>query len=174
MESSSICYITLSSVRIAEVGGILFGIAFFMTALRIRNNELQLFLMVSGIGIMLLFGSLIIHGLIFLLSPPFGIIAISYLGLASYLLLIGLFTASKQLSRDALIRKELNQIAGEQMSLLKNIGAAELERNLIKRIRPIMDKTKLTEDTTPQYYDEEDYKLMIKEVLTELKAHQNL
>ena len=37
-----------------------------------------------------------------------------------------------------------------------------------------MDKTKLTEDTTPQYYDEEDYKLMIKEVLTELKTHQNL
>ena len=94
-----------------------------MTALRIRNKDLQLFLMVSGIGIMLLFGSLTIHGLIYLLSPPFGIIAISYMGLASYLLLIGLFTASKQLSRDALIRKELNQITGEQMSLLKNIGA---------------------------------------------------
>ena len=66
--------------------------------------------------------------------------------------------------------KELNQIAGEQMSLLKNIGAAELETNLRIRIRPIMNKTRLTEDTTPQYYDEEDYKLMIKEVLTELKC----
>ena len=46
------------------------------------------------------------------------------MGLSSYLLLIGLFASSKTLARDALVRKELYQVAEEQVSLFRNIGCS--------------------------------------------------
>ena len=143
--------------------------------MKIKRDELRDLLMIAGIGMMLLFGSTVIHGLTYTLSPPFGIFTISFMGLASYLLLIGLFASSKELARDAIVRKELRQYAGEHVSLLKNIGAAEMEMSLIKRIKPIMDKTILAEDTTLQYpTDQEDYKEMVKEVLAELKTRKKI
>jgi hypothetical protein len=158
-----------------QVGGLLFGIVFFITSMKVKRNELRALLMISGIGMVLLFGSSVIHGLIYILSPPFGIFTISFMGLASYLLLIGLFTSSKALARDAVVRKELYQLAAEQVSLLRNIGAAEMEKSLIKKIRPIMDKTIITDDNIPQFpIVDEDYKEMVKEVITELKAREKI
>jgi hypothetical protein len=158
-----------------QVGGILFGIVFFITSMKVKRNELRALLMISGIGMMLLFGSSVIHGLIYILSPPFGIFTISFMGLASYLLLIGLFTSSKALARDALVRKELYQLAAEQVSLLRNIGAAEMEKSLIKKIRPIIGKTIITDDNIPQFpIVDEDYKEMVKEVITELKTREKI
>jgi hypothetical protein len=143
--------------------------------MKVKRNELRALLMISGIGMMLLFGSSVIHGLIYILSPPFGIFTISFMGLASYLLLIGLFTSSKALARDALVRKELYQLAAEQVSLLRNIGAAEMEKSLIKKIRPIIGKTIITDDNIPQFpIVDEDYKEMVKEVITELKTREKI
>jgi len=157
-----------------QVGGLLFGLAFFMTAIRIKRKDLRTLVMASGIGMTLLFGSTVIHGLTYIVSPPFGIVTVSFVSLASYLLFTGIFASSRELAKDALVRKELSHIAGEQVSLLRNIGAAEMEKTLLKRIKPIMDKTNLAEDTNPQYFtDQEDYKEMIKEVLCELNTRTN-
>jgi len=156
-----------------QVGGLLFGIIFFISAMKIKRDELRDLLMIAGVGMMLLFGSTVINGLTYILSPPFGIFTISFMGFASFLLLIGLFASSKALARDAIVRKELRQYAGEHVSLLRNIGAAEMEMSLIKRIKPIMDKTKLAEDSNIQYgNDQEDYKEMIREVLKEISARK--
>lgn len=122
---------------------------------------------------LLLFGSTVIHGVTYIVAPPFGIVTLSFMSLASYMLSIGIFASSKELARDALVRRELRQFAGEHVLLLRNIGAAEMEKAMIKRIKPVMDNMNLTEDTNAQYSsDQEDYKEMIKEVLSELNTRK--
>lgn len=122
---------------------------------------------------LLLFGSTVIHGVTYIVAPPFGIVTLSFMSLASYMLSIGIFASSKELARDALVRRELRQFAGEHVLLLRNIGAAEMEKAMIKRIKPVVDKMNLTEDTNAQYSsDQEDYKEMIKEVLSELNTRK--
>ena len=122
---------------------------------------------------LLLFGSTVIHGVTYIVAPPFGIVTLSFMSLASYMLSIGIFASSKELVRDALVRRELRQFAGEHVLLLRNIGAAEMEKAMIKRIKPVMDNMNLTEDTNAQYSsDQEDYKEMIKEVLSELNTRK--
>ena len=63
--------------------------------------------MCSGIGMTLLFGSTVIHGLSYILAPPFGLITLSFMSLGSYILSIGIFTSSRELARDAVVRREL-------------------------------------------------------------------
>ena len=106
-----------------QVGGLLFGFAFFMTAMKIKRKDLRGLVMCSGIGMTLLFGSTVIHGLSYILAPPFGLITLSFMGLGSYTLSIGIFTSSRELARDSVVRRELSRIAGQQ-SLFHNIGAA--------------------------------------------------
>ena len=51
----------------------------------------------------------------------------------------------------------------------------KMERSLVKSIKPIMDKTVFAKDTSLQDpVDQEDYKQMISEVLTELKARDKI
>ena len=63
--------------------------------------------MCSGIGMTLLFGFTVIHGLSYILAPPFGLITLSFMSLGSYILSIGIFTSSRELARDAVVRREL-------------------------------------------------------------------
>ena len=154
-----------------QVGGLLFGIAFFITAIKIKRKDLRALVMISGIGMTLLYSSTVIHGISYIVAPPFGLVTVSFLGLASYMLAIGIVASSKELARDALVRRDLHKFAGEQMLLFKKIGAAEMEKALIKRIKPIIDKTKTAEESNLQFdMVQEDYKDMIKEVLDEIKA----
>jgi len=91
------------------------------------------------------------------------------------MLSIGIFASSRELARDAIIRRELSKIAGKQASLFQNIGVAELEKTLVRSIKPIMDKAVFTKDTSLQDpTNQEDYKQMVREVLTELKASKKI
>ena len=97
------------------------------------------------------------------------------MSLGSYTLSIGIFASSRELARDAIIRRELSKVAGKQLSLFQNIGAAEMEKTLVRSIKPIMDKAILAKDTSLQDpTNQEDYKQMVREVLTELKARKNM
>jgi hypothetical protein len=158
-----------------QVGGLLFGLAFFMTAIKIKRKDLRGLVMISGIGMTLLYASTVIHGLSYFVAPPFGLVTISFVGLASYMLSIGIFASARELARDEVVRRDLSQIAGKQLSLLRNMGAAEMEKSLIKNIKPIMEKTIIANDTSLQDpMNQEDYKEMVREILTELKVRKKI
>ena len=153
-----------------QVGGMLFGVAFWIAATRTRRKNLRLLLQTTGVGIVLVFGSLVIHGLAYITFPPFGVITIAFMGLGAYMLLIGIYGSSRELARDAEIRREIYHVAAEQSDLLKHIGMAEIERLLEKRVKSVIDKA----DTLGGYdteinTEQEDVKDMIYEVLNELK-----
>ena len=94
-----------------QIGGIFFAIAFLVVAKKIpKGHRIVNSLIISLIGMMFLFGSKNVSALIIPAYPPVGIVAISFMGLASYLLLVGIYssaTIEQEISRfgNILIKK---------------------------------------------------------------------
>jgi hypothetical protein len=174
MEFNLIYYIIFSPYK--QIGGLLFGIVFWVIASKIKRYNLKIPLRIAGIGMILLFGSAVLHGLTFIVSPPFGLVTISYMGLASYMLLIGIFSSARELSRDLSVRREIYKITGEQLGLLSNIGVAELNKTLEKRVNKIFNtmKDEIDVPTMEPELEESDYKRFIEDALAEVgKANIN-
>ena len=157
-----------------QVGGLLFGIVFWVIAYKVKRIYLKRVLEMAGMGLTILFGSAVLHGLAYIVAPPFGLVTISFMGLGSYMLMMGLFSTAIILSRDTVIRQEIFKLAGEKKGLLDSIGVAELSDNLEDRITVILDKTKdLRTDPFELLPKEVDYKKYLEEVLTELKSEKD-
>jgi hypothetical protein len=168
MEFNLIYYIIFSPYK--QIGGLLFGIVFWVIASKIKRYNLKIPLRIAGIGMILLFGSAVLHGLIFIVSPPFGLVTISYMGLASYMVLIGIFSSARELSKDLSVRREIYRITGEQLGLLSNIGVAELNKTLEKRVKKIFNtmKDEIDIPTMEHELGESDYKRFIEDALAEV------
>jgi hypothetical protein len=155
-----------------QIGGLLFGIVFWMAAEKIKRENLKYFMFISGTGMILLFNATVIHDISYILAPPFGIITLLFAGMASYFLLIGIFASSVELARDTVIRSEINKIAAKEHGFLKNLGFAETERVLERRLKPIMKKTLSIEIEDSELRANEDYKEMIREAINEVNAYK--
>lgn len=84
---------------------------------------------------------------------------------------MGIFASAKYISRDARLRKELYKSAASQLTLLKNIGVSEMEKEYENRIRTIKGSLEPLSDSEPQFetkMDDADVKEALHEVLTEL------
>ena len=68
--------------------------------------------------------------------------SLTFVVLASYMLLIGIFLLSIRLSRDSLVRKEIYNLAEEQSKLFRNIGIAQMEKTLQKQVKQILDNNR--------------------------------
>jgi hypothetical protein len=157
-----------------QIGGLLFGIVFWLTASRISRPNLKALLEIAGIGMILLFGSTVLHGLSFIVAPPFGMITISFVGLASFMLLSGIYLSVTQLSRDTAVRRELYKTTEEQFGLLGRISIAEVNKTLEEKVKKILQKSRAIEKEEGPSLDleleESDYKRFIDEALKEVKA----
>ncbi|MBA3283694.1 MAG: hypothetical protein H0U27_01360, partial [Nitrosopumilus sp.] len=120
-----------------QIGGLLFGVIFWVMAKKIKRATLQILVKTAGLGMILLFGSQVIYGLTYIISPPFGLVTISFQTIASYMVLLGIFLSAKELSLDARIRKELYR-TGKESLLLQNISFAELEKTFKKKMEKIL------------------------------------
>ena len=80
-------------------------------------------------------------------------------------------------SRDIELRREIYKGLEVDADVLKKIGMAETQREIEKRVLPLADKIKLSDemrsrmDTDP---DKEDVKLMIEEVLNEIQKGSHI
>ena len=157
-----------------QMGGLLFGVAFWVTAMHVKRKHLKTLLNTTGIGISLLFGSTVIHGLTYIVFPPFGLVTISFLGLASYMILVGIYTSAKELAKDTVIRREIYRVAEKEFSLLRQIGMAELNKSIQSRVAPMISKLNPSwEEEQRRLLEENDYKKFIEEALVELQARAN-
>lgn len=152
-----------------QVGGLLFGIVFWLTASRIKRENLKILVRMAGLGMIVLFGSMVIHGLTYIVSPPFGVVTIGFLPIAAYLLLLGILSSTKELSIDSEIRREL-QKTGKQFALLDNISKAQVERSVLNTVRRVVKETsgKDTISVDPNILSE-DYLDYAKEVMNQIK-----
>ncbi|MBV9176151.1 MAG: hypothetical protein JO297_03860 [Nitrososphaeraceae archaeon] len=121
------------------VGGILFGIAFWLIAKDIRHSTtVRNYMIMSAFGFVLLFVSNQAIVLISAPYPPFGLPTASLMGLSSYLILIGIYSSAVSISQDINLRKSIRKATQQQSQLLSDIGIAQMQKELEKRVMKIV------------------------------------
>lgn len=155
-----------------QVAGLFFAIGFLAIARKTSRKVMKTYLVISSIGIALLFSSMQ-PGLPFYAAyPPFGLVTISFLGLSSYMLLVGMLGIAAIVSRDSGLRQEIYRGLEGKFDVMRKMGMAEMQREMERRILPLADKIKLSDEMRERIRDpsEEEVKIMISEVLSEIRS----
>lgn len=156
-----------------QVSGLFFAIAYLGLARKMKQKVMKSYLMISAIGIATLLSS-IQPGLPFYAAyPPFGTVTLSYLGLSSYLLIVGMLGSATYLSRDSELRKEIYRNLQIDSAFLKNIGMAEMQREIEGKILPLHQKIDAPEEReSTAEFSEDEIKMLISEVLNEVHSRK--
>jgi hypothetical protein len=128
-------------------GNILFGLAFFVVARRMVSSKLRDYLIITGIGDTIVGIALSTSAL----EPTYGVAGHSLVLLSSYLFSIGLYLSAISLSQDSSLRKSIKSC---MVDLIDNIGTAQMEQELKKKILKIVEEGKENlEDQTGGFSD---------------------
>lgn len=156
-------------------GGILFAVAFWSIARSLTNNLVKQYMMVTAYGIMILFSSNQASALVRFFYPPFGLVTVSFFGLASYLLLRGIYSAVMSVAQDSDLRRSIRQSAEEQAGILREIGTSQMENEIRDRVNAVTANLvakayEMNEQTgiSPSL-EEEDIKEYLKQVVEEIR-----
>ena len=100
------------------LGGILFGATFWIVSRGLSNGQVKDYMIISGYGLLLLFTANQ-HQIIQLNPyPPFGLPTICYVGLASYLILIGIYSSALSVANDVALRRSIRKSVKENSELI--------------------------------------------------------
>jgi hypothetical protein len=151
-----------------QIGALFFSLAFITASTLIAKGEMQKYLLITAIGIAVLFGSIEIDTLLYATYPPFDLVTISFMPMGAYLVFTGITVSATLLARDKELRKDFYKTAMSQLSLLKTIGVTQMERELIKSYKSVEKRTRLEEIETTSNFDSEDVREILRDVLNEL------
>jgi len=156
-----------------QLGGIFFAILFLVIVKKIpKGHRIVNSLIISLIGIMFLFGSKGISALILPAYPPVGIVAISFMGLASYLLLIGIYSSATIAARDIKLRKYLYEKVENDMTLLNNIAYAENETEIEKNVKSLINySSKWQENNIAREMNQQEIKEIVYDVISRVREN---
>lgn len=154
------------------VGGILFGIAFWTVARGLANDSaIRNYMIISGYGFVLLFAS---DQAIVLSSapyPPFGLPTVLFIGLSSYLILVGIYSSAVSMAHDVRLRQSIRKFALKESRLLDGIGTAHVQEEIQKRAVDMtrqFQKNMREETGFRSTLEEEDVREYIDQVLEEI------
>jgi len=167
---------TLLFVFSKPLGGILFGAAFYSIGRRggtsYGGNFVRDYMTLAAYGVVLFFVSSQ-NTVAQPTYPPFGVIAASFVGLSAYMMFLGLYSAAISVSQDVKLRQSIRRSAIEEVKFLKNIGTAQMEQELQKRVLTIAKKSSenMTQETGVQpSLSEQDMKEYLEIIIKEIKA----
>lgn len=171
-DSEAFYYYAFLSLN-ATAAGILFGLAFRTVAKSIRpNSAVRDYIIISAYGFVLLF----IANQATLTPtpyPPFGLAAVSTVGLAAYLIYIGIYSAGISMSEDINLRQTIRKSAIEESKLLVSIGSAQIHQQLERKVlQGAKDRAdKMASQTGVQLsLTDADMKQYLNSVLKEIKV----
>lgn len=171
-----VIYTLLFSIS-KPLGGVLFGVAFWVVARHLKDSKVKGYLIVSAYGMTLLFASNQPTSLILAPYPPFGLVTVCFIGLASYLLYLGIYSSALSVSEDSRLRQTIRKVAlKESQQFLNDIGTAEMEQEIQKKVLRFSKRTKdymENETGISTSVDDDDIKRYLEEVLIELKGKKN-
>jgi hypothetical protein len=163
-------YVTLNSTA----GGILFYIGFAAAAKHFQGDlAIKDYLLICGFGFLLFF-SAGQTSLANSLYPPYGLATMSFYGLSSFLILLGLYASAVSVSQDSNLRRLMMKLATNEMNMLRSMGIAHREAELWKRVDKLKhivegEEKELKERTgVESSLDEKDLKDYVQEVLQEV------
>jgi hypothetical protein len=170
----SIIYIlTFSATK--QVGALLFGLALWTASALVYDKRIQKSLLVSSIGMVILFGTFEISSLQYHAFPPYGLVTEAFIPLGTSLLLVGIFTSANYISRNADLRRKFYNNAASQLNLLKDIGVAQMEKELEKQVRAVQKSSGVLEkeanlhkEEAIRLEEEANMKEILRDVLNEL------
>jgi hypothetical protein len=168
----SLIYVLIFSAS-KQVGAVFFSLAFWTASSLVHDDRVRKSLLVSSIGIAILFGSVELTPLQYLVYPPYGIITEAFIPIGAYLLFVGIFTSARYVSGDAELRKEFYRTASSQLSLLKNIGVSQMEKELEAKIKSVQERVTMTEVDEEPNLDDATVKEILRDVLSELHSKKN-
>jgi hypothetical protein len=162
---------TLIFTAAKPLGGILAGIAFWTVAKKINQSIVRNYMLLSACGIMLLFASTQAARLV---TPPFRPIelgVLSFMPIASYYLVVGIYFSAGAVSQDTQLRKYVLQSKKsieKELGFLGSISSSELEQEVQKRVEKVAKKlvSKMEGDSgIPTSLDEDEIRDYIKLVI---------
>jgi hypothetical protein len=157
-----------------QISGLFFGMAFLVVGRKIRRTQMRNYLMISCIGIVSLFCSMSQTLAIYAAYPPFGIVTFIFLGVSSYLLLIGITGSARYISRDTEFRRSLYKGLEMESELLKNMGMAEIQREARAKVNSLLQQIEPDEhikDGLDPEEDKEEIKKIINDVVNEIHSN---
>jgi hypothetical protein len=158
------------------IGALLFGIAFWSLSRTIPNDAVKNYMIISAYGVTLLFTTNQPLGLIFTPYPPFGLATICYIGLASYLLVVGIYSSAVSVANDSLLRRSIRKSVTQKANLLDKIGTAQMQHQIetivLESTRALSSRIEDKSGVEPSLGEEElrDY---ISKVIEEVKSDKN-
>jgi hypothetical protein len=170
--SYSIIYILIFSAT-KQVGAVLFSLAFWTASRIVYDDRIRKSLLISSIGMAILFGTFEISPLQYHVYPPYGFITQAFIPLGAYLLFVGIFTSAKNISRDSELRREFYKSAASQLALLKDIGVSQMEKELENQVKFVQKRSRVSEKEDELHLEElhlgeENVKEILHDVLNEL------
>jgi len=154
-------------------GNILFGLAFFVVAKKLKSSKVRDYLVLAGLGDTIVGISLSTSAI----EPTFGVAAHSLVLLSTYLFTLGLYSSAIRVSQEMKLRQSIRDSAIEESKLLVGIGSAQIAQEIEKKVFAVVEKEKaeLTRDTGLQpTFTDLDTKEYLNSVLKEIKIIHNI
>jgi hypothetical protein len=152
------------------IGGVLFGLAFILVARKLQNQQVKSYLVITGIGFLLLLVSYEGQALITAPFPPLGLLSGSYFGLSSYLIFIGLYSSAVSISQDSRLRATIRRSIELEIRFVGSMGDAEMDHRILDKV---LTTSKKFSNVMPEVtgiwssLSDEEIKEYIEEVLAE-------
>ena len=150
-----------------QIGALLFSLTFWVSATLISKSEVQRYMLISAVGMAMLFSSIEIDSLLYAVYPPFGLITILFMPLGAYMLFTGIYLSSTHVARDKDLRKEFYKTAVSQLDLLRIIGVTQMENELMK-VHKSIDKSKRSLKTNEPNLSKDHVREALDEILNEM------
>jgi hypothetical protein len=158
----------------SSAGGILFAIVFWKSSNKIDNYIVREYLKISAYGFVLWFtcnqASVIAAS-----YPPFGLAAVSTMGLASYLISIGIYYSAVSVAQDNIVRGSIRKSTIRELKLFGDIGFSEMYDQIKKNVISVENNSleKMTDKSGVQTaITQDDIELYVNEVLKELRKNK--
>jgi DNA-binding protein Fis len=158
-------------------GGVLFGIAYLIVSRTLPHRiVIREYLVISAFGFVLLFVSNQGITLVSAPYPPFGLPTISFFGVASYLILVGIYSSAISVSEDSTLRQMIRSLTTREPRLLDSIGTAHMEQEIQERVIALtkQNQERMAEETgiEPSLTDDE-MKQYLEEVINEVRKQKS-
>jgi hypothetical protein len=164
-------FLTMFQTLSQSIAGLIFGILFWNISRIISyEKDLRTFMVISGIGILLIFSANQATSLTVVPYPPFGLTTITILPIGAFLVMLGIYNSATLVSENINLRKSIYKITQES-KLLDLIGQAEMEKEIQKTINKIVkDKDILRKSPKIELeLDEKELKNYLDNVIKETK-----
>lgn len=150
ISSSPVSFALINSIIFGatkQIGGLFFSFAFLAASALLEKYSIHKYLLISAVGMAILFGSIDINSLLYATYPPFGLVTISFMAIGSYLVFNGIYNSAVLVARDKELRKEFYRNAMSHLDLLRVIGVSQMEKDLIDNYKSLEKRIKQPEIT---------------------------